>query len=104
MFTINSRYRFMLVLLAFAAYAPTLKLGFMWDDHVMIENNPHLGVLVPALELQGYDFTTDVFDGHGDPYYRPAQTLLNRMDFTLWKLRPLGYHITNLHGPCRRTA
>ena len=38
----------MLVLLAFTAYAPTLKLGFMWDDHVMIENNPHLRILVLA--------------------------------------------------------
>ena len=45
-----------------------------------------------------HDFTTDVFDGHGDPYYRPAQTLLNRIDFTLWKLRPFGYHLTNFLG------
>jgi hypothetical protein len=96
MIRIDYRYRFMLVLLAFAAYSPTLQLGFLWDDHAMIETNPHLRTW-SAAEIR-HDFTTDVFDGHGDPYYRPAQTLLNRIDFTLWKLRPFGYHLTNFLG------
>jgi len=86
----------MIVLLALAAYAPTLSMGFLWDDHVMIENNPHLTSW--SLHELRHDFTTDVFEGHGDPYYRPAQTILNRIDFTLWKLRPFGYHLTNFLG------
>jgi len=96
MFKLDSRFRWMLVLLTFAAYGPTLKLGFMWDDHVMIESNSHLRQWSLA-ELR-HDFTTDVFDGHGDPYYRPAQTLLNRIDYTFWKLHPFGYHLTNFLG------
>lgn len=66
----------------------------MWDDHVMIEMNPWIrSWSVPNLK---HDFLHDVFDGHGDLYYRPAQTLSDRVDYTLWKLNPFGYHLTNL--------
>jgi hypothetical protein len=91
---LGSRYRWMIAMLAITAYLPTLKTGFMWDDHVMIEINPFIrGWSLPNLR---HDFTTDVFDGRGDPYYRPLQTLANRVDYTLWGLQPVGYHITNL--------
>src|ERR1051326_7490709 len=90
------RYRLIIVCLALSAYWPVMRLGFFWDDHVMIEANPALR------EWSGqtikHDFTTDVFDGHGDPYYRPAQTLLDRLDYTVWGLRPFGYHLTNWIG------
>jgi len=29
----------LIALAGFAAFAPTLKVGFLWDDHVMIETN-----------------------------------------------------------------
>jgi len=80
--------------MAFVAYFPVLRVGFIWDDHVMIENNPRLSDWSAASLKQ--DFTTDVFNGHGDPYYRPVQTLMNRADYALWGLRPFGYHLTNL--------
>src|SRR5262249_51849639 len=32
---------------------------------------------------------------HGDAYYRPLQTLMNRWDYTVWRLNPFGYHLTN---------
>jgi len=92
----RSRRCLAILALALVAYWPTLRVGFLWDDHVMIESNPALR------EWSGraltHDFTTDVFDGHGDPYYRPAQTLLNRMDYSIWGLRPFGYHLTNWLG------
>lgn len=83
-----------IAVLALTAYAPTLRTGFLWDDHVMIETNPALR----QWSWQGLrrDLTTDVFDGHGDPYFRPAQTWLNRLDYTVWGLNPFGYHLTNL--------
>jgi len=85
--------RLAILLLALTAYWPTLKLGFFWDDHVMIEANPALREW--SIKNLKHDFSTDVFDGHGDPYYRPAQTLANRVDYTIWGLRPFGYHLTN---------
>jgi hypothetical protein len=81
------------VLLAFTAYAPTFKLGFLWDDHVMIESNPGLRTWSAGNLKQ--DFTSDAFRGRGDPYYRPLQVIFNRIDYTIWGLRPFGYHLTN---------
>jgi protein O-mannosyl-transferase len=86
--------RLMILLMAVVAYAPVLKLGFFWDDHVMIERNPHLRQWSWA-ELHR-DFTTDAFEGQGDAYYRPAQILMNRVDYSIYGLRPIGYHATNL--------
>src|SRR5438552_2382581 len=82
-----------IVTLALVAYGPTLRMGFLWDDHVMIEANPALREW--STRTLTHDFTTDVFDGFGDKYYRPAQTVLDRVDFTVWGLRPFGYHLTN---------
>jgi protein O-mannosyl-transferase len=86
--------RLIIALLAVVTYACTLRLGFLWDDHVMIEGNN----FIRSWSWQNllHDFTSDAFYGHGDPYYRPAQLLLNRLDYTLWGLRPVGFHFTNL--------
>jgi tetratricopeptide (TPR) repeat protein len=86
--------RLAIVLLAVVTYACTLQLGLLWDDHVMIELNPFIREWSWA-NIR-HDFTSDAFLGHGDAYYRPAQLLLNRLDYTLWGLKPFGYHLTNL--------
>lgn len=93
-FRLPWRFHFIIAVLAFTAYAPILKVGFLWDDHVMIEANPWLRHW--SFAALGHDFSTDVFDGHGDPYYRPAQTILNRINFSIGGLKPFGYHLTNL--------
>ena len=90
-------YRFLAIAaLALVAYWPTFQVGFLWDDHVMIETNPALREW--SWQAVKHDFTTDVFEGNGDPYFRPAATLLSLMDFTLWGLKPFGYHMTNWIG------
>ncbi len=83
-----------IVLLAVIAFWPTLKVGFMWDDHEMIEKNPTIqSVTIPNIVRA---FKGDVFDGKGDAYFRPLQTLFNMADHAVWGLRPFGYHLTNL--------
>ncbi|HAT73054.1 MAG TPA: hypothetical protein DCS63_09590 [Elusimicrobia bacterium] len=78
-------------LAALLAFGLTLKTGFMWDDHRMIEQNPRLelnaGNLVSA-------FKGDPFN-QGLNYYRPLQTVSNMADFAVWGYRPFGYHLTN---------
>ena len=90
----STRRRLAILLLAFAAYWPVLRLGFLWDDHTMIENNP--AIRHWSANALRHDFTTDAFEGQGDPYYRPLMTIANRVDYTLWGLHPAGYHVTNL--------
>ncbi len=80
-----------ILLAAFLAFGLTLRVGFMWDDHRMIEQNPHLSL--SAANLAGA-FKGDPFH-QGLNYYRPLQTVSNMADFALWGYRPFGYHLTN---------
>ncbi len=98
------RLRPYLVVLFFAAlsFGATLRLGFIWDDHEMIENNPAITAL--SIENIKAAFSTDVFNGKGDPYYRPAQTVANMIDYQLWGLKPAGYHVTNFFFHALATA
>lgn len=81
------------VLLGVLAYWPVLRVPFMWDDPQMILSNPH--IMAWTWDNLKHNFTHDVFN-QGIPYYRPLQTLLNMVDFTLYGVRPWGYHLTNL--------
>ncbi|KAF0127126.1 MAG: hypothetical protein FD189_635 [Elusimicrobia bacterium] len=78
---------------AFAAYSPTLRLGFVWDDHRMIEENARIRSW-SADNIRSW-FRGDPF-GQGLNYYRPLQTFSNAVDFSIWRLNPAGYHLTNL--------
>ena len=80
--------------LAFTAYAPTLKVGFLWDDHVIIENNPWIREW--SWTSLRHDFRSDNTQGQGDDYYRPLQAVSHRLDYSIWGLRPFGFHLTDL--------
>ena len=82
----------LIALAAFLAFGLTLRAGFLWDDHRMIEQNPRLAVTAENL---AHAFRSDPFD-QGLNYYRPLQTLSNMADFAVWGLRPSGYHLTGL--------
>ncbi|OGS07557.1 MAG: hypothetical protein A2270_09845 [Elusimicrobia bacterium RIFOXYA12_FULL_51_18] len=82
-----------LALTAAAAYGATLGLGFIWDDHQFIEANPY--VKAWTLANLRHAFFSDPFN-QALNYYRPFQTLSNMADFSVWRLNPFGYHLTNL--------
>src|SRR6266446_1617178 len=86
---------FVLLVLGLTAYAPVLQVGFLWDDHVLIEENPYIRSW--SLDNLRHDFSTTVSNGIGDAgYLRPAVTWSNRLDYSMWKLHPSGYHATSL--------
>lgn len=80
-----------IVLAAFLAFGLTLRVGFMWDDHRMIEQNPRITLSAGhlAAAFKGDPFSQEL------NYYRPLQTVSNMADFALWGYRPFGYHLTN---------
>ena len=82
-----------LLLAVFAAFGATLGLGFIWDDHQFIEANPYIKSWTMA-NLR-HAFSSDPFN-QALNYYRPFQTLSNMLDFSLWRLDPFGYHLTNM--------
>ena len=81
----------LILLAALLAFGLTLKVGFMWDDHRMIEENPHMQLSAANLASA---FKGDPFS-QGLNYYRPLQTVSNMTDFAVWGYRPFGYHLTN---------
>jgi tetratricopeptide (TPR) repeat protein len=88
------RLRILTLLLATTAlFAWTLSFDFVFDDHLVILEDPL--VVSPASLL-------DVFASRVRVaavtlfYYRPLITILYRFDWALWGLNPAGYHLTNL--------
>lgn len=83
----KNSYLIFIPLIALAAifiYLPTLKSGFLWDDIQIITHPLHIG-------NNPYAF----FFG-GDVYYRPLIHLSMNLDYSLWHLDPLGFHVTNI--------
>lgn len=76
------------------AFGGIFRAGFLWDDHEMIEANPRAQSV--SIDNLRHFFTHDVFDGKGDAYYRPLQSILNMADYSVWGARPWGFHFTNL--------
>ena len=70
-------------------FSPALLNGFVeWDDHVnLIQNTGYRGLGWRQLRWM---FTTIVM-GH----YIPVTWLTFGLDYTLWGMNPLGYHLTN---------
>lgn len=93
--TITAKRGWLLILLACAAWFPTLRVGFIWDDHHTIVHNASLRSWSKANVLS--DFRRGFFgSGQDQNFYRPLVSLLNRFDYTLYVGRPWGFHLTNL--------
>jgi tetratricopeptide (TPR) repeat protein len=72
---------------AFACYWPSLTGGFLLDDDIYLTGNR----LVKATDgLYRIWFTTQAFD------YWPITNSSFWLEWRLWGLHPLGYHVTNL--------
>ncbi|MCB9813292.1 MAG: tetratricopeptide repeat protein [Pseudomonadales bacterium] len=82
----------LLVFIGFITYLSSLNNKFVWDDEQFIYNNAY----VKNFEI-GKIFTENTIAGAGEisSYYRPLTTLSFAMDYQLWELNPLGFHITN---------
>ncbi len=78
-------------------YLPYLNNGFVFDDRVLVENNPLVKspCLLPKVFSSGiYDYWTGP-----QPYdrmYRPAQMLSYCLDYSLWGPGPAGFRLSNV--------
>jgi tetratricopeptide (TPR) repeat protein len=76
-------------LLAFFAFLPALRNGFVWDDELNFLGNPYYRGLGWA-QLR-WMFTTAYLGP-----YQPLSWLSSGLDFVLWGMSPIGYHAGNL--------
>ncbi len=77
---------------ALAVYGSILGHSFVYDDLLVVGENSAIRQMrdLPAL------FGADYFRRFGEYSYRPVTTLTYFFDYRLWRLKPAGYHLTNL--------
>jgi Tfp pilus assembly protein PilF len=78
------------VVAAVAVYANSLANGFVWDDVLLIVDNPRIKSWDRLLAL----FTQPL--APGTQYYRPLQGLTYVTDYAVNGLAPAGFHMTNV--------
>src|SRR5262252_984204 len=81
-----------IILLVFAAYAPALRAGFVWDDDKYVTDNPMLTASDGLRQIW--------FSAHTQSQYFPLVYTTFRYERMLWGLNPIGFHLVNvlLHG------
>lgn len=76
---------FALVLLS---YAPALMTGYIWDDEQYVTENVHLQTSEGLWRIW--------FEPGATPQYYPLVFSTFWVEYQLWGLAPLGYHLTNI--------
>lgn len=82
----------LIVTLSVVGYINTLGNSFVYDDYSAIVNNEFIKDWrhIPKF------FSIDYFWGSDEASYRPIVTLSYLVDYSIWRLNPIGYHLTNL--------
>jgi protein O-mannosyl-transferase len=85
-----------ILLLTFAAYAPTLRFDFVHDDRAQIMENPS----IKSWKFLPQYFTHQVWAGYAPGiagnYYRPVFLLWLRLNDMAFGLHPWGWHLTTI--------
>ena len=84
----------LIIVLGFIAYASSLNGKFVLDDELLIKDNAFLRNR-PGI---GNFFTTNIMAGAGmvSAFYRPLQMISYALDYDIWNLNVIGFHITNM--------
>jgi tetratricopeptide (TPR) repeat protein len=75
-------------------YSNSLNGKFIWDDNDLVKNN----VYIKSWSNIGKIFTKNIREGarREGNFYRPLQMLSYMVDYSLWKLNTVGFHLTNI--------
>jgi len=77
-------------LLTLAVYMPALRNGFLvWDDNINITGNIH--IRMPAAAFFRWAFSDIRLS-----YWQPLNWISYAIDYRLWGLNPMGYHLTGI--------
>ncbi|MFA4830050.1 MAG: tetratricopeptide repeat protein, partial [Thermodesulfovibrionales bacterium] len=87
-----------LMLLVVLAFANALQNSFVGDDFAIIVNNPNINL--PAKEIMS-TFTQPLaklagFQKYPQVYYRPVLSLYFIMNYKIWGMNPVGFHLTGI--------
>lgn len=83
----------LIILAAFASYAPAVRDGFVWDDTALILRDP----LIRSWRLIPEGFNHFLFvDATASDFYRPIQRLSYTLDYAASGFAPGTYHFTSI--------
>lgn len=87
--------RYLIVaLLAITVYLNTLGHGFVFDDRKFIVFNTFIQDWRSLFRIFTYDYLMHTWDDLD--VNRPLMVISLILDYSIWKLNPMGYHLTNL--------
>ncbi len=83
-----------IVLVVILVYINTLDNPFVWDDEVIIESNQFIQNQVSVKDL----FSRGIWGAKlkANSFYRPINALSFALDYKVWGLNPLGFHISSI--------
>lgn len=81
----------LIIILLVVIYINTLGNSFVYDDYSVIVNNEFIK---DWRHIPNF-FSIDYFWGSDEASYRPIVTLSYLVDYSIWRLNPIGYHLTN---------
>ncbi|MCX5886498.1 MAG: tetratricopeptide repeat protein [Proteobacteria bacterium] len=90
----------LILVIAAGVYANSLKGEFIWDDKDLILDNQYIKSWSSLPVVLTKDFFYSSQDTGKIGYYRPLITLSYMLDYRLWRLNPVGYHMTNIIFHC----
>lgn len=94
----NNKIRlWIIVILGFCVYLPTLFNGFVWDDEEQIVNNPQIQSLsnLPAF-FSGSTFNAGGGGNLSGLYYRPLMTSSFTLVYSIFGLNPFFFHLVQV--------
>ena len=83
------------IAIAVAAYLGVLRCGFVWDDDDIVVNNVVIRNIRRALIPFGSAYWRTYHMSAGQ-IYRPIRTVSLAVDYAVWGLNPMGFHLTNV--------
>lgn len=89
----NRLYAFFVIFAAaLSIYSSALSGQFIWDDEYQIRDNRYLTSWKYIPQILTTNITAGADSDCG--FYRPLQILSYRLDYLVWKIEPIGYHLT----------
>ena len=81
-----------LIFFGIGVHIPSLTGELLWDDIVLVNDNPLIKSPALILEAFRHYLFPDAYTGH----YRPVQTISYTFDYLFWNKEAYGYHLSNV--------
>lgn len=98
-FTEKNLYRCLLIVLVLLVYGNSLANQFVFDDQLLVVGNRFIKSWIQLPKVFLYNYWLEPPEASvkfGNNAYRPFVHVTLALDYALWGLRPVGFHLTNL--------